>query len=338
MKKGKIIMSVLAVFILIVGGVISYKAIEEIIDANRKTPFHKCINIGNAFEAPKGAPWDVAMKEEYFDIIKDAGFDSVRLPIRFSDYANKNTYTLDEQFMRKIDHYINYALKDDLTLIIDLHNFDGLMENPDEYKALFISIWDQLSNRYKNYSDKLVFELLNEPKDNLRGAVWNEYLKAGVETIRSHDKRRKIIIGPDSYYSVERLYNLVIPKDRNLILTFHYHEPNNFIFEGEYYYEGDKKLKNIEWTGTEAEMSVLNNKFDIAKKYSKENNVPVFLGEFGTSKKVKEPYRQQWIETVRTEADNYNFSWAYWEFCSDFGIYDLNNQTWSEELQALIPQ
>lgn len=68
------------------------------------------MNIGNALDAPKGVPGDVTMKEEYFDIIKKAGFDSVRLPVRFSDYVNKNTYILDEQFMKKIDKYINYAL------------------------------------------------------------------------------------------------------------------------------------------------------------------------------------------------------------------------------------
>lgn len=248
------------------------------------------MNIGNALDAPKGVPGDVTMKEEYFDIIKGAGFDSVRLPVRFSDYVNKNTYILDEQFMKKIDKYINYAVNDNLTLILDLHGFEEIMEAPEEYKAMFISIWDQLSRRYENYSDKLVFELLNELKDNLRGNLWNEYLKDGIKAIRANDKRRKIIVGPDSYNSVERLYDLVIPKDRNLILTFHYYEPNNFTFQGDTYHKGYGKMKNIEWT-----------------------------------------------EAVRNEADNYNFSWGYWEFCSNFGIYDLKNQEWSEELQALIP-
>lgn len=337
MKKGKFVINFLVVFILIAVGVISYRALEKKIDANRNTSFHRCMNIGSALEAPKGISWDVTMKEEYFDIIKDAGFDSVRLPVRFSDYVNKNTYILDEQFMKKIDKYINYAVNDNLTLILDLHHFEEIMETPEEYKAMFISIWDQLSRRYENYSDKLVFELLNEPKDNLRGNLWNEYLKDGIKAIRANDKRRKIIVGPDSYNSVERLYDLVIPKDRNLILTFHYYEPNNFTFQGDTYHEGYGKLKNIEWTGTEEELIRLKNKFDIAKKYSKENNIPVFLGEFGANKKVKEPFRKEWTEAVRNEADNYNFSWGYWEFCSNFGICDLKNQEWSEELQALIP-
>ncbi|MGN0145152.1 MAG: cellulase family glycosylhydrolase, partial [Clostridium sp.] len=95
--------------------------------------------------------------------------------------------------------------------------------------------------------------------------------------------------------------------------------------------------KNIEWIETEEEREILKNKFDIVKKYSMENKVPVFLCEFGVNKTVPDPYRWQWIKAVRDEADNYNFSWAYWEFCSDFGIYDLETRTWSTELRALIP-
>ncbi|MBS2905200.1 cellulase family glycosylhydrolase, partial [Klebsiella pneumoniae] len=94
----------------------------------------------------------------------------------------------------------------------------------------------------------------------------------------------------------------------------HYYEPETFTFQGDSYHKEYENLRNIKWNGTDAELNVMDNKFDIAKKYSKENKIPVFLGEFGVNKKVKEQYRYKWIESVRTEADSYNFSWAYWEF------------------------
>ncbi len=40
------------------------------------------INLGNALDAPSEGAWGVVLKEEYFQIIKDAGFNSIRLPIR----------------------------------------------------------------------------------------------------------------------------------------------------------------------------------------------------------------------------------------------------------------
>ena len=45
------------------------------------------INLGNALEAPKGISWGVYLQEEYFTLIKEKGFSSVRIPIRWSDYA-----------------------------------------------------------------------------------------------------------------------------------------------------------------------------------------------------------------------------------------------------------
>ena len=40
------------------------------------------VNLGNALEVPTEGEWGVVLKEEYFSIIKQAGFNSVRLPVR----------------------------------------------------------------------------------------------------------------------------------------------------------------------------------------------------------------------------------------------------------------
>lgn len=40
------------------------------------------VNFGNALEAPNEGEWGVTLKSEYFDLIKNAGFTSVRIPIR----------------------------------------------------------------------------------------------------------------------------------------------------------------------------------------------------------------------------------------------------------------
>jgi aryl-phospho-beta-D-glucosidase BglC (GH1 family) len=38
------------------------------------------VNLGDALEAPKEGDWGVVAQEEYFDLIKEAGFGSVRIP------------------------------------------------------------------------------------------------------------------------------------------------------------------------------------------------------------------------------------------------------------------
>ncbi len=57
------------------------------------------INLGNALEAPAIGGWGVVLEEEYFRLIKEKGFSSVRIPIRWSAHAQANPpYTIDEDF------------------------------------------------------------------------------------------------------------------------------------------------------------------------------------------------------------------------------------------------
>lgn len=303
-------------------------------------PFKRCMNIGNSLESPKDISWGIDMKVEYFDEIKKAGFDSVRLPVRFSDYAKDSpNYKLDEEFMKQLDVYIDYALKDDLVVILDFHQFEEIMEEPEKYKECFISIWNQVSERYKEYPPKLIFELLNEPKNNLKGELWNEFIKDGVKEIRKSNKNRAIIVGPDNFYSVDRLEALSIPKDDNIIVSFHYYEPNKFTFQGNEYHKGFEDLKDITWTGSKEETEYLEGRFNIAKKWADKNNVGIFLGEFGANQKAPAESRKLWTEAVRKEAEKHNFSYGYWELGSWFGIYDVKSHNWNKDiLEALIPK
>ena len=48
------------------------------------------INLGNALEAPYEGAWGVTLKELYFQVVKNAGFNSVRIPINWSATRNQN--------------------------------------------------------------------------------------------------------------------------------------------------------------------------------------------------------------------------------------------------------
>ncbi|HBN6217375.1 TPA: glycoside hydrolase family 5 protein, partial [Clostridioides difficile] len=155
------------------------------------------INIGNALESPKDFHWDVKMSNKFFDDIKDADFDTVRIPIRFSDYtSDSDDFKIDEEFFKKIDGYINYALDKDLIVVLDLHHFEEIMKEPGAHKEEFLKIWEQISNRYQKYDKKLVFELLNEPKENLSSQLLNEYIEEAIKIIRKTNSKRTIIVGP----------------------------------------------------------------------------------------------------------------------------------------------
>lgn len=298
----------------------------------------KCLNIGNSLEAPKNQSWDVPMDISYFALIKDAGFQTVRLPIRFSDYVDKSNtdYLLEETFMKQIDAYIDEAIKQNLTIILDLHHFTELMENPNGNKECLLAIWKQLASRYKDYPISLVFELLNEPQQNLDSDTWNTLLEELVRTIRSIDTTHYLIVGGVNYNSIDSLSSLKLPKDKRLIATIHYYEPNNVTFQGNPYHEGYANLSNVTWNGTSEEMAYLSSRLTTAKAWADENHVPLFLGEFGISNVAPVDTRISWTLAVASEAHALGISYAYWEFASGFGIYDLTTSSWNEDMVNAI--
>jgi endoglucanase len=306
--------------------------------AKKDVLFRRCMNIGNALDSPKDIPWDVEMDVSYFDAIKQAGFDCVRLPVRFSDYAKDEPgYILDEGFMIEIDGYVNYALDLGLVLILDFHHFIELMERPEQYKECFYSVWDQLSERYSDYPSALVYELLNEPCGNLSSGLWNEYLAEAIRIVRKNDAERLILVGPANYNSIDGLGQLALPEDENLMVTFHYYEPTTFTFQGNINHKGYEELQDIEWNRTEDELAFLRKRFDIVADWAEENDVRIFLGEFGANENAPYESRVLWTTAVREEAEMRGFSWGYWELCSAFGIYDTARDSWDESmLGALI--
>ncbi|MBP2631292.1 MAG: endoglucanase [Firmicutes bacterium] len=300
-------------------------------------PFKKLMNIGNALEAPKDMLWDVTLHDNYFTLIKQAGFDGVRLPVRFSDYAkDQPNAQLDELFMKKLDAHIQFALKEHLYIILDFHHFNELMAEPEKYHDLFLSIWQQLAHRYKDYPAQLVFEVLNEPHQNLSGDLWNTYLAEAVAIIRQENPNRYIVVGGENFNNIDGLEHLTLPKTNHLILTFHYYEPQEFTFQ-EHPYLGYETYKNVKWLGNNEEKQRIEERLEIVKKWARENEVPVLLGEFGVNEAVPKKMRIAWTTTVRKEAENDGFSWAYWEFGSIFGAYDLKKNQWHDFLlKALL--
>ena len=57
------------------------------------------VNLGNMLEAPSEGEWGLFVQEEYFDLIKEAGFDFIRLPVRWNTHADQEfPYTVDPTF------------------------------------------------------------------------------------------------------------------------------------------------------------------------------------------------------------------------------------------------
>jgi len=101
---------------------------------------------------------------------------------------------------------------------------------------------------------------------------------------------------------------------------------------------GQRDKLGIDWAGTPDELGRINQDFDKAATWAKEHNRPIFLGEFGAYDKAPMDARARYVGSVARAAEAHGWSWAYWQFDSDFILYDVKQDAWVKPLlHALIP-
>lgn len=300
------------------------------------------INFGNALEAPNEGDWGMVIQWEYFQLLKAAGFHSIRIPIRWSAHAlDTPPYTIDPAFFSRIDWIVSKTLENGLIAVINMHHYEEIFADPEGHRERFKHIWAQIAEHYRDYSADLLFEILNEPHDKINSTrIWNAYFPGILDTIRVTNPMRNVIIGPGSWNSVQEIPNLVLPEeDIHLIATFHYYEPFQFTHQGADWVSGSESWLGTTWTSTVSQRNKVNSDFEKAAAWSQTRHRPVYLGEFGAYSAADQRSRVIWTDYIARQAETFGFGWAYWEFGSGFGIYDRDARQWRLDLLgALIPE
>jgi endoglucanase len=304
-----------------------------------KPVFGRGVNLGNALEAPKEGDWGVVLKEEYFRKIKEAGFDSVRIPIRWSAHADESApYQIDPKFFDRVDWAIGQALKRRLVPIINMHNYDGIVDEPDKHEERFLALWRQIAEHYKDSPSALAMEPLNEPHGKLTAEKWNRLVSKAIAVVRRTNPNRKIVVGPVGWNNINDLGSLELPEaDRNLVVTVHYYNPFQFTHQGASWVGPEsQKWLGTKWTGSKAEQEAIVRDLDKATAWAIKHRRPLYLGEFGAYSKADLDSRARWTRFVAEEAIKHKMGFGYWEFCSGFGVYDPQKNQWIEPLKEAL--
>lgn len=272
--------------------------------------------------------------DRHFKTIKAGGFDTVRVNLHafaHMDAAGK----LDPQWLATLDKVVKEALAAKLTVILDEHDFNACQDDLAACKPKLTGFWTQIAQRYKAAPDQVVFELLNEP-NRAMDPVWNAWIPDLLAAIRPTNPTRNVIVGPTNWNSLHRLAELQLPKaDRHLIVTFHYYDPFPFTHQGASWASPVPPV-GVSW-GTADEHARIDKDFDTVVAWAKAEGRPVLLGEFGAYDKGPIDSRIAYTQAVARSAEAHGFAWAYWQFDSDFVVYDIKADAWNAPIHdALI--
>ncbi len=298
-------------------------------------PIARCVNLGNALEAPREGEWNYEIEEAHFGIVADMGFDTVRIPIAWSNHADPHApYPIDEDFYERVDEVIAQGLAANLTIIINVHHFGGLMRAPDQFEPMLDALWLQIAERYADYPDRLIFEIINEPHGKMTTERVDEMNQRLVRQIRETNPDRWIIVTGADWGNIDPLLESSPPSDDRLIATFHYYDPFNFTHQGAHWMKNPPPAGR-DW-GSEADRQELTSNMTRAAAFGEERGLPVFLGEFGVFGEVPPKRRFEWTKAVRQEAEAAGISWCIWDFAASFPIYDPDQGVWIASMDEAL--
>ncbi len=286
----------------------------------------KGINLGNTHEPPTEAGWNNPKAQEYyFDLYKAAGFDCVRIPVRYDGYTGKTPpYKISDYWLNRIEEVAEWGLKRGLFIVINTHHDDWIKSSyTDANKARFDSIWSQIAVKFKDKPEKLIFEIINEPHGLTK--IQNDDLHARVlSIIRKTNPTRLVIFQGHNWGGSDELITAAIPNDPYVFGSFHSYDPYLFGLEG----QGT-------W-GTASDYNQLENKFKTVYNWSVKNNIPVFLGEFGSLSKCEFNSRMRHYRAYVELSQKYGFACMAWDDGGDFRIMERQQKSWNELKDILI--
>ncbi len=276
-------------------------------------------------------------QNRHFRLIKEAGFQTVRVNLAAFEHMDPQ-YQLDPQWLKTLDRVVKGALDNKLTIILDEHDFTYCGADPAGCHDKLMAFWRQVAGRYKDAPPAVVFEILNEPNQKLTSGLWNADLKEALAIIREKNPARNVVIGPSFWNNIHTLAQLELPAaDRHIIVTVHYYLPMEFTHQGAPWNQETATLSGVHW-GTDPEKQRMEQDFASVQAWAKAQDRPILLGEFGAYDKGDMDSRVLYTAHAVRTAEALGWAWAYWQFDSDFIVWDMEKNDWVAPLRkALIP-
>ncbi len=287
-------------------------------------------NLGNTLDAiPTEGSWSPPVTAITFDHIKAGGFQSVRIPVTWTHHIGPAPdYLVDPVWMDRVSDVVDMALERGFYVVLNVHhdswewaNLSDTSNLEEKHHKLQV-LWKQIADRFKNRSERLLFETLNEPQgstseDAEQYNIMNQNILKVIRSTGGHNKERLVIL-PGLNTNIERTINWFKnpdPADKNLILTVHNYDPWGFVSN----WYGITNWNNRNY---------FDQLFGQLDAFSRNIGLPVIIGEYGTLALGTVENHSKWIYTdsfVRA-AHKYGMATMLWDI--GFDLFDRENEEW----------
>ncbi len=291
-------------------------------------------NIGNSLDATSGATnpglstetaWgNPKITQELIDAVKAKGFNTIRIPTTWYQHLDEEN-NIDAQWLARVHEVVDYCYNNDMYVILNLHHEDWVNRADlgtayDEMSPKLLKIWQQIADEFTDYDQHLIFECMNEPRAVGTDHEWwgpqqnevdtiNQLNADFVELIRNDDSpyadtRLLMIPGYCAASDVSMISKIVVPEDEYVAISIHAYVPYNFTMNAEV---------TDHSTFTEAYATELESILEGIRETFIEKDVPVVIGEFGTSNYDNTDARCEWAEAYITKTKTIGVPCVLWD-------------------------
>jgi endoglucanase len=263
-------------------------------------------NLGNTLEAIGGeTAWgNPKTTSQFIQLVKQSGFDAIRLPVSWNQYANQSTAKIDAAWLNRVREVVQYSVDAGLHVVVNIHWDEGWLEhNFTEAKKAEVNdkqraFWQQIATHLRDFDERVMFASANEPNvDNAsQMAVLESYHQTFVDAVRAtggkNAYRVLVVQGPRTDIELTDQLMRQLPVDtlpNRMMAELHFYTPYQFTLMSEdadwgkqFFYWGRNfhsitdTSRNATW-GEEDEVDRL---FGIVKQQFVNKGIPVILGEY----------------------------------------------------------
>lgn len=290
-------------------------------------------NLGNTFDAPDGeTAWgNVFTEEALLQTVKELGFDTIRIPVSWGHHVSAAPdYTIDPEYLARVDTVVNQALNAGLYVIINSHHDNDIYypapENAQQGMEYLHAVWTQVAEHFKNADHHLIFQTMNEPRIEGASYEWdigctkqlhkdiletvNQLNQTALDAIRATGEKNadRFVIVSCYAGKVKSACNPVfrMPEDsaeNRLILSVHIYSPYNLCLNL------DPKRNSFQ----EKDLGDAESQLKTLQIFFLRRGIPVVIDEMGCTNKNNPEARESWAKAFIALTDSYGVPCVVWD-------------------------
>jgi hypothetical protein len=327
---------------------------RDLFDGQGKKVVLQGICFGNDVWAARSIPPALHHREQDFKDLHALGVNAVRFYLSyhfFEDDAEPFQY-LPEGFAW-LDQSFAWARASGVYLILNIHlppggfqsnGGGGMLWTLPGNQDRFVALWKELARRYKDEPALAGYDILNEPVVAGDPEAWERLARRTTAALREIDPAHAIFVErlnavmsrpgaqPDWNENRNGKMNFFLLDDTNVVYEFHFYKPMAFTHQGASWIPFLRDLTTVwpgpfkDWDGRmkPGDRDYLARELAPYFAFGREQNLPLYLGEFGVIRQGFEAGRNGtgWVSDVIDLARGAGVSFTYHTFHEEpFGLY-----------------